>query len=110
MPAPLTQEIEWLLVEAEVDDISLHPITHAAYDARDADPSLSRMDRTLAVLGTLIDLGVLAVDLVEDGPCKPWPDQRRAAILGRIEREWRENDGWGYLGAIYGIHLPPDRR
>lgn len=106
MPAPLTQEIDWLLAEAEIDYISLHLIMDAANDASDADPALSRMDRTLALLGRLLDLGFQAVDLTEGGKCRPWPDQRRASILARIERTWRAAGDESLVAMRFWFNLP----
>lgn len=110
MAASLEQHITWVIKEAERDYISLWHITISANKAADADPALSRMDRTLALLGMLLDRGFLAVDLAEAGQCIPWPDQRRAAILGRIEREWRRLGDEPLLGSIFWFHLPTERR
>jgi hypothetical protein len=106
MAASLAQEIEWIINEAEVDYIDLWHLILAANEAEDADPKLSRMERTLALLGRLLDRGFLAVDLAEEGKCVPWPDQRRAAILGRIERDWRRLDNEPHIGAITWFQLP----
>lgn len=110
MAASLAQEIAWIVTEAEVDYIDLWHLMLAANEATDADPKLSRMDRTLALVGRLLDRGFLAVDLAEAGQCIPWPDQRRAAILGRIEREWRRLEDEPLLGSIFWFQLPAERR
>lgn len=106
MAASLAQEIEWIVNEAEVDYIDLWHVILAANEAADADPKLSRMERTLALLSMLLDRGFLAVDLADAGKCVPWPDQRRASILSRIEREWRRLDNEPYLGSLFWFHLP----
>ena len=88
MKISLAQQIEWLINESEADYISLSLIIDAANAATDADPSRSRMERTLDLLDRLLGRGFQIVRMTADGGCVPWPDQSRAAILGHIEREW----------------------
>jgi hypothetical protein len=111
MADSLAEKFGFLLVEAEIDYINLWLIIGAANEASDADPALSRMQRTLALVGKMLDHGFQAVDLRSDGGCTPWPDQGKVSILRRIEREWRARpDDEPLLGAMFWFDLPASRR
>lgn len=88
MSRNLVDSIDKLILESEDDYVSLQRVIKAANAATDADPSRSRMERTLDLLDRLLGRGFQIVRMTADGGCVPWPDQSRAAILGHIEREW----------------------
>lgn len=106
----LETEIGYLLEEAKVDCLNLGLVMDAANEASDADPKLSCMERTLALVGLLLDRGFQAVDLLPEGKCKPWPDQGRMHILRTIERDWRATNDEPWLGSKYWFDLPEARR
>lgn len=106
----LSQKIDGLVAEGRYDYVDLWLIICAANEASDADPKLSRMERTLALVGLLLDRGFQAVDLLPAGKCKPWPDQGRMHILRTIERDWRATNDEPWLGSKYWFNLPEARR
>jgi len=95
---------------ARYDCSNLWDVIVAANTASDADPNLSRMERTLALVGMLLDRGFQAVDLLPEGKCTPWPDQGKMHILRTIEREWRATNDEPWLGMKYWFDLPEARR
>ncbi|TCH98537.1 hypothetical protein EJV46_08100 [Roseococcus sp. SYP-B2431] len=107
--ASLKQHIEWLIAEAEHDYVSLSLIIGAANKADEADPNLNQMQRTLALIGKLLDHGFQAVDLADHGKCVPWPNQDRASILRRIEEAWRRS-GELEIAFDFWFDLPKSRR
>jgi type II secretory pathway component PulL len=106
LTALLDQHIQWLIEESKRDYIDLWHIIIAANKASDADPVYSRMERTLALLRRILDLGFQGVDLLPDGKCRPWLDQGRQAILNRVETAWRANGDEPHLGALFWFHRP----
>ncbi|WP_421995245.1 hypothetical protein [Roseococcus sp.] len=108
----LDEEINGIIQDAKLDYTDLWSIIVSANDASDADPRLSRMERTFALLRQLLARGFRAVDLAEGGKCVPWPDQSPNAIIRRIEAEWRriglDEEPW--VGAIFWFDLPKSRR
>lgn len=110
--ASLEEETNGIIQDAKFDYTNLWSIIVGANDASDADPRLSRMERTFALLRKLLARGFQAVDLAEGGKCVPWPDQNPDAIIRRIETEWRRigitEEPW--VGAIFWFDLPKSRR
>ncbi len=108
----LEQEVDGLVQDAKIDVTNLWSVIVGANDASDADPRLSRMERTFVLLRRLIARGFQAVDLLADGKCVPWPDQNPDAIIHRIETEWRRiglNEE-PHVGAIFWFDLPKSHR
>ena len=99
-------KIASLALETNYDHIRLGQVIAAANNASDADPQQSRMERTLALVGMLLDRGFQAVDLLPDGKCRPWVDQGRMHILRTIERDWRALNDEPWLGMKYWFTLP----
>lgn len=111
MKMTINEWIKEVSHESTFDYIDLYRVITAANDASDADPRLSRMERTFALLRKLLARGFQAVDLAEGGKCVPWPDQNPDAIIRRIETEWRRigitEEPW--VGAIFWFDLPKSR-
>ena len=101
LPYTSEQEIEFLIKQSKIDYINLNLGMTAANKAIDGNPALTSMDRTLAVVGIMIDRGFLAVDLADEGQCIPWPNQDRASILNRIEGAWRQTNGEPPMSMIF---------
>lgn len=110
MPRTNKEWLDGLVGNSKYDYVSLWQIINAANEARDADPSLDRIQRTLALLGQLLDRGFLAVDLTQDGGCTPWPDQDHASVLRRIETEWRRTNDEPGVGSVFWFDRPQSRR
>ncbi len=110
MLTSLAQQIDYLLAESEVDYINLNLIMAAADKAADLDRSRPLRERTLQILGMLLDRGFEAVDLLPDGKCRAWPDQGKTSILRRIEQDWRSSPDEGALALKYWFDLPDSLR
>ncbi len=102
----LADRIASFAMETNHDFVRMGQIMAAANMASDADPGLSCMDRTLALLGMMLDRGFQAVDLLREGGSKPWPDQGKMRILRTIERDWRASNDEPWIGSKYWFTLP----
>ena len=102
----LAQRVASFAMETNYDFVRMGQVMAAASTASDADPGLSRMKRTLALLGMMLDRGFQAVDLLPEGGCKPWPDQGKMHILRTIERDWSALNDEPWIGSKYWFTLP----
>jgi hypothetical protein len=98
--------VQQLIAEGERDYIALYLITGAAQEAAAELTASSTRERTLALLTRMLDRGFLAVDLADEGKCRPWPEQDQGFVLERIRREWPEHEDNPLIGMLYWFHWP----
>ncbi|RVT96699.1 hypothetical protein EOD42_09800 [Rhodovarius crocodyli] len=98
--------MDQFIAEGEIDYIALYLIIDGARDYFPDFTEKNQMEKTLQFIGLMIDRGFLAVDLLPDGKCKPWPDQEKSSILRRIERDWSRDGDEMRVGMEYWFHWP----